>query len=206
MAFYSLGILLYVIPQVISALAPKLRARIIDRLAPERAFTLYIAAIALGIVCLGLGYLFVRNSTDVLYAPGIDMQAIASVPLSLGFVSIAAAMSYGHLNRILRTPFAIGVALIAVGVLIDSGETARVIICATVLAVAVMHIVVGWWRPTLSDRAPRLREDVWAVIVGIIVYLLTINGKMDSILPFVIGILIWSAYFLSITSAGEKKE
>lgn len=176
MTYLYLGIILFAGPHLFSVLLPGLRDELEAR-AGEKAWKIGYSLVSfIGIGLMIRGFMLSRSgplAADQLYYLGSWTKHAAMLLVLLAFVAIGAAHGKGHLKLWLRHPMSIGIALWSVAHLLANGKRTDVYLFGTFLVIAALDIVFSKKRPT---HAPRLRSDVIAVVLGVVLYLIFLLG------------------------------
>jgi uncharacterized membrane protein len=133
----------------------------------------------LGIALVAWGYSIVSNGPEageLAYIPLAPMRHVTMLLVLLAFVCIGAAHGRGYLKLWLRNPMSIGVALWATGHLLSNGRYYDVLIFGILLLLALFDITLSTARGKVPTHLPRLRSDVIAVIVGIVLFVIFLFG------------------------------
>ena len=179
MAALTLGIVLFGGLHLFSIFFPRARDQLEGRMG-ERAWKGAYAAVSLvGIVLLVVGYGGSRAGpavADILYDAPYSLRHVTMLLVLVGFVLIGASHGKGYLKLWLRNPMSIGVSLWAAGHLLVNGQRSDVYLFGTFLLIGVADIVMSEIRGKRPTHQPRLRSDVVAVIVGMVLYVIFLFG------------------------------
>ncbi len=116
------------------------------------------------------------GAADLLYYPADWTRHLTMLLVLLAFISLGASHGKGYLKLWLRNPMSIGFALWSFGHLLANGKRASVYMFGTFLVIALLDIVLSTLRGKRPVHEPRIRSDVIAVIVGLVLYLIFLFG------------------------------
>jgi uncharacterized membrane protein len=179
MTYLIIGIVIFGGVHLFSMLLPATRDRLRAKYG-ERAWKGGYALVSL----IGLG-LMIRGfwssrsgpgAADLLYYPADWTQHLNMLLVLLAFIALSASHGKGYLKLWLRNPMSIGFALWSFGHLLANGKRAAVYLFGTFLVIAVLDIVLSTLRGKRPTHEPRIRSDIIAVIVGVILYLIFLFG------------------------------
>jgi uncharacterized membrane protein len=178
MTYLWLGALLFGGLHLFSTLLPQQRNRLRDGIGENPWKIVYSLLSLLGIVFFVLAY---RNMAegglgDLLYQPWAQGKHLLMLLTLFAFILIGASHGKGYIKAFVRHPMSLGVALWSAGHLLVNGERALVWIFGTFLVVAVADLIFSSARGKGPTHEPRLRSDVIAVIVGVVLYALFLVG------------------------------
>ena len=184
MLILLLGILFFAGPHLVSSLAPAQRDRL-KALFGEGAYKgIYSIMSLIGVVLMVYAYWATRDSGNMLYVPSGTMRHATMGFATLGIILISASYGKSHIRLWLQNPFSIGIALWAAGHLLSVGKFAADWFWLTVLAVALVDIVVSMARGKKPEFQPTWRSDIIAVAVGLV-----LTGLLVSLFhPYVLGV------------------
>ena len=174
-----IGILLFGGSHLLSILFPGLRDSFKAQLG-EKAWKAAYAIVSLaGLVLMVVGYWQSRSgplAADWVYVPAPWARHVTMTLVLLGFIVLGAAHGKGYLKKWLHNPMSIGVGLWATGHLLSNGKRTDVWLFATFLVIALADIVMSEIRGKRPEHQPRLRSDVIAVVVGMVLYVIFLFG------------------------------
>jgi uncharacterized membrane protein len=171
LALLVLGLILFLGAHVFVTMRAQ-RAAVVGRIGEGPYKGLFAIASAAGLILIYEG--FVMYPAPVLWSPPAWTRHITETLMLFAMIFVAAAYLRGEIYRRLKHPMLVGVKTWAVAHLIANGDLGGIILFGSVLAWAVYD------RITLKRRAdpgaPPIpiggwKNDVAAVIVGIILYL-----------------------------------
>jgi uncharacterized membrane protein len=179
MIFLLSGIAVFAGVHLFSMLLPGQRDALKARLGegPWKGIFALISLIGLGLIVRG--YFLSRSgpgAADLLYIPAESLRPVIMLMVLAAFISIGAAHGKGYIKLWIKHPMSIGIGLWAAGHLLANGKRAAVYMFGTFLALALLDIVLSTARGKLPAHDPRLRSDVIAVIVGIVLYVVFLFG------------------------------
>lgn len=170
-----------------------LRARLLRRFGegPYRAVYALIATAGLVLIVWGFAEYRATGWIDVWYPPRV-MKHITEAFMLPAVILVVASYIRGHIYTTLKHPMLDGIKLWATTHLLANGDLGSIILFGSFLAWAVID------RISLNHRADGgappipvggVRNDVIAVIVGIVLYL-ALGGLFH---PYVIGVPVFGA-------------
>ncbi len=179
MSYLLFGIFLFGGIHLFSILLPLRRDRIKLRFG-EKAWKGFFAAISLvGLGFMIWGLVLSRHEPlegDWLYVPADWARHVTMLLVLLGFISIGASHGKGYLRLWLQNPMSIGIGLWATGHLLANGKRTDVYFFGTFLVLALLDIVFSSLRGKVPVHTPRLRSDVIAAMVGMVLYVIFLFG------------------------------
>ncbi len=168
MFLLSLGIVLFALPHFFSSLLPGPRDRILARFGEGPFKGLYSAVTGLGFILIAVAYFLTRGSGAMLYAPAGNLKHATLGLATIGIILIAASHGKGHLRLWLRNPMSIGIALWSIGHLLSVGKTAADWFWFTLLAVALLDIVVSMARGKKPNYQANWNSDIKALVISLV--------------------------------------
>jgi uncharacterized membrane protein len=187
MAYLVLGLALFAVPHLFSMIFPHWRDSLQQQLG-EGGFKGTYAALSLaGVAIVVWGYHLVANSADagnMVYEPAPAMRHVTMLLVLLGFILVGASHGKGYLKLWLRNPMSLGVTMWAGGHLLSNGRVYDVYLFGTFLAIAVLDIILATARGKVPQHLPRLRSDIIAVVVGVVLYAVFLFGFH----PYILGL------------------
>jgi len=179
MAYFWIGTVLFAGVHFFSLLLPGQRDALKARFG-ERAWKGGYAVVALaGLALMIRGFFMSRAgpaAADLLYYPADSLRPVTMLMVLLAFISLGAAHGKGYIKLWIKHPMSIGIALWAGGHLLANGKRADVYLFGVFLALALLDIVLSTARGKLPSHEPRIRSDVIAVIVGMVLYVIFLFG------------------------------
>lgn len=173
------GCLLFGGSHLFSILFPGLRDGLKVRLGEKAWKGLYAIVSLAGIVLMVLGYLQSRAGpavADILYEGWYGGRHLTMLLVLLAFILIGASHGKGHIRKWVRNPMSLGIILWSAGHLLVNGQRSDVWLFGTFLVVGLADVIMSELRGKRPGFVPRLRSDVIAVIVGIVLYAVFLFG------------------------------
>ena len=129
-----------------------------------------------GFVLIIVGYGKARLAPEVLYLPPFWMRHVTFTLMLPVFPLLVAAYLPGRIKAALKHPMLVAVKLWALAHLLSNGMLADVLLFGGFLAWAVADRISLQRRPPVlqSGVTPRFRNDVIAVVAGLLLYLATL--------------------------------
>jgi uncharacterized membrane protein len=179
MTLLYIGALLFGGIHLFAIFLPGLRDRLKAGLG-EKPWKGFYALVSLaGLALMIAGYMGSRAgpaTADILYEGWYEMRHLTMLVVLVGFILIGAAHGKGYLKSWLHNPMSIGIVLWAGGHLLVNGQRADVWLFAPFLVIGLADIVMSEMRGKRPAHTPRLRSDVIAVVVGVVLYLVFAFG------------------------------
>lgn len=179
MTYLYLGILLFGGPHLFSILFPALRDSLKQSLGEKPWKGLYSLVSLAGLVLMIVGFAKSRAgplAADLLYFPADWTRHATMLLVLLAFILLGASHGKGYLKKWLHNPMSIGIALWATGHLLANGKRTDVYLFGTFLVVAVADVLMSEARGKRPSHIPRLRSDIVAVAVGVVLYAVFLFG------------------------------
>ncbi len=132
-----------------------------------------------GLFLIVWGYWTMSNgpeANELAYIPMAGMRHVTMILVLLGFISIGASHGKGHLKLWLRNPMSIGIGLWAAGHLLSNGRIYDVLMFGMFLILAILDVIVCTMRGKRPMHTPRVRSDIIAVTVGVVLYAIFLFG------------------------------
>ena len=152
-----------VVPPLRDALAARLGAN-----GYKGAFTILSLA---GLVLIVVGYR-AAGPGEQLFAPLPAAIAIAPYAMAASFVLLAAANMRTHIRKTLKHPMLLGVILWSAVHLCANGDTRGTVLFGAFLAWALVDLASAVSRNAVKEFEPVARQDVIAIVAGIVLSLL----------------------------------
>lgn len=187
MMLLYIGCLLFGGGHLVSILFPGLRDSFRAQLGDKAWKGVYGVVSLAGVVLMVIGFSRARATggpDDVLYEGIYGMKHLTMLLVLFAFILIGAAHGKGYLRKWLHNPMSIGIVLWSGGHLLVNGRRWDVWLFGTFLVVGLADILMSEIRGKRPDYIPRLRSDIIAVVVGIILYLVFLLGFH----PYVLGL------------------
>ena len=179
MTLLYIGCLLFGGSHLFSILFPGLRDSFKAQLGEKPWKGAYALVSLAGLVLMVVGYSRSRSgpaTADLLYEGWYEMRHLTMLLVLLAFILIGASHGKGYLKKWLHNPMSIGLALWAAGHLLVNGQRADVWLFGTFLVVGLADIVMSEIRGKRPVYIPRVRSDVLAVVIGLVLYLVFLFG------------------------------
>ncbi len=179
MTLLLLGIVIFAGVHLLAMLVPSTRDRLQGRLGegPYKGLFSLVSLIGLGLMIYGFyttrGML---EPDDYLYTPAPWTRHAAMGLVLLAFIFISASHGKGYLKHWLKQPMSIGFGLWALAHLLANGERPDVVLFASILALAVLDVILSTLRGKLPQHEPQAKSDVRAIIIGVVLYLIFLFG------------------------------
>lgn len=173
------GIVIFFGMHAFSLLFPAARDTVKARLGEGPYKGIYALVSLIGLALIIWGFLMSRSgpaAADLLYYPPDWTRHAAMLLVLLGFISIGASHGKGYLKLWLKQPMSLGIALWSGAHLLANGKRADVYMFGAFFALALLDIVLSTARGKVPAHEPRVRSDVIAVVVGVILYLIFLFG------------------------------
>jgi uncharacterized membrane protein len=179
MTYIYLGVLLFGGSHLFSIFFPAARDGFEERLGAKAWKSLYALVSLAGLACLILGYWQSRSAPvtdELVYDPPLWGRHVTMLLVLLAFILIGAAHGKGYIKSYVHNPMSLGVSLWAAGHLLANGQRSDVFLFGVFLVVGLADIVMSEVRGKRPDYQPRLRSDIIAVIVGMVLYVIFLFG------------------------------
>jgi uncharacterized membrane protein len=179
MTLLYIGALLFGGTHLFSIFLPGLRDQFKARLGEKPWKGLYALVSLAGLVLMIAGYMGSRAgpaTADILYEGWYEMRHLTMLLMLFSFIFIGASHGKGYLKSWLHNPMSIGIVLWAGSHLLVNGQRADVWLFAPFLVIGLADIVMSEIRGKRPAHTPRLRSDVIAVVVGVVLYLVFAFG------------------------------
>ena len=186
MTILAIGIVLFGGSHLFSVLLPSVRNRLKAWLGERRYMGGYSLISIIGIGFMTWGYALTRDNGELLYEPLSSARHVTMLLVLLGFICISASSGMGYIKLGLQNPFSVGICLWSIGHLITNGKTPVVLIYLTFLIVSVFDIANNMARGNKPMFEPRVKSDVVAILVGLVIYALLLLVFH----PYVIGVRV----------------
>jgi uncharacterized membrane protein len=173
------GCLLFGGAHLFSIFFPGLRGALKTRMGEKAWKGLYSAVALAGLALMAVGYVQTRAgpaAADIVYEPLDSMRHLTMLATLIAFILIGASHGKGYLKKWLHNPMSIGILLWSGSHLLVNGQRAEVWLFGTFFVVSLADIVMSELRGKRPQYEPRLRSDIIAVAVGIVLYLVFLLG------------------------------
>ena len=179
MTLLYIGSLLFGGTHLLSILFPAQRDALRSRMGARPLKGVYAALSLVGLVLMVIGYSRSRAgpaAADLIYEGWYEMRHLTMLLVLLAFILIGASHGKGYLKTWLHNPMSIGIVLWSGGHLLVNGQRADVWLFGTFFVVGLADIVMSELRGKRPQHVPRLRSDIIAVIVGMVLYAIFLFG------------------------------
>ena len=187
MNYMIIGIVLFGGTHLLSILLPGLRDSLRASLGEGLFKGIYGAAglVGLGLMIYGFhGQWAAALAAPPAYEPPAWGRHVTMLFVLLGFILLGASHGKGYLKLWLRNPMSLGVSLWAVGHLLANGRMIDILLFGTFLAIGLLDIAFSTLRGKVPMHEPRVRSDIVAVVVGVVLYGVFVFGFH----PYVLGV------------------
>lgn len=170
MAILILGLVIFLGVHSLRIVTEPTRDRLLARFGENRFKGIYSVLSLVGLMLIIYGYGAARMTTVPLYAPPPGLGHLALLLVPGAFVLVASAyLPTGRIKTAVRHPMVLGVGLWALGHLLANGTVADTVLFGSFLVWAVLDYASAIRRPVPASagRAPSLRGDLLAVVVGL---------------------------------------
>lgn len=179
MTLLYIGSLLFGGSHLFSILFPGLRDSFRAQLGAKAWKALYGMMSLAGLVLMVMGYAGSRAgpaTADILYDGWYGLRHLTMLMVLVAFILIGASHGKGYLKKWLHNPMSIGIVLWSGGHLLVNGQRADVWLFGTFFVVGLADIVMSEIRGKRPDYIPRVRSDILAVVIGLILYAVFLFG------------------------------
>ena len=173
MTYLTIGILLFGGSHLFSILFPALRDSLKRSLGEKPWKGIYSVVSLVGLVLIIIGFSMSRSgpaTADLVYYPPDWARHVTMLFVLLAMILIGASHGKGYLKSWLHNPMSIGIALWSAGHLLANGKRTDVYMFGTFLVVALADIIMSEIRGKRPSHLPRIRSDIIAVVVGVVLY------------------------------------
>jgi uncharacterized membrane protein len=179
MTLLYIGAVLFAGTHLFSIFFPAARDGLKRRFGEKSWKGLYALLSLAGLVLMVMGYSGSRAgpaTADVLYDGFYEMRHLTMLLVLVAFILIGASHGKGYLKSWLHNPMSIGIVLWSGAHLLVNGQRADVWLFAPFLAIGLADIVMSELRGKRPQHTPRIRSDIVAIIVGVVLYLVFLFG------------------------------
>lgn len=186
MIYLWLGALLFGGLHLFSTLLPAQRNSVRGAMGEKAWKGVYSLLSLLGIVFFILAYRDIGNGKlgEMLYQPWVQGKHVVMLLTLLMFILIGASHGKGYIKSVVRHPMSLGIALWSGGHLLVNGERALVWMFGTFFVVALADLIFSFARGKRPTHEPRVRSDIVAVVIGVVLFLVFLLGFH----PYVLGV------------------
>jgi uncharacterized membrane protein len=128
-----------------------------------------------GLIVMIRGFSLSRSGPDaanVVYAPPEWGLAVTAVLVLAGLIILASFHGKGHMKKFLKQAMAVGVGLWALGHLFSNGNLSEILFFGGFLVYAIFDYVISTARGKVPRHTPRVKSDIIAVVVGVLLFAL----------------------------------
>ena len=179
MTWLLLGCLLFGGSHLFSIFLPGARDALKSQMGEKAWKGVYSVISLAGLVLMVIGYSQSRAgpaAADIVYEPWDSMRHLTMLCTLLAFILIGASHGKGYLKKWLHNPMSIGILLWSGSHLLVNGQRAEVWLFGTFFVVSLADIVMSEIRGKRPQYEPRLRSDIIAVVVGVVLYFVFLLG------------------------------
>ena len=115
-------------------------------------------------------------TADILYDAPYRLKHVTMLLVLLAFILLGASHGKGYLKKWLHNPMSIGIVLWSFGHLLVNGQRSDVYLFGTFLVIGLADIVMSELQGKRPSHEPRVRSDIIAVIVGMVLYVIFLFG------------------------------
>jgi len=147
---------------------PKLRNSLAGKLGEKAWKGLFSLASLAGLVLIGFGYSKAPYEPLLSVSPGAVYFAY---PVMFpAFILIIAGNLKGHIRKMVRHPMMLGFFIWGISHLLATGDLANVKMFGAFAVYAVVSVISAELRGRVSAFTPKYKEDVKAILSGVILY------------------------------------
>jgi uncharacterized membrane protein len=181
-----LGLALFLLPHLYGMFFPAGKAAVKAKWGEGPYKGLYTLASILGLLLVGLAYhgAYATGAVAPYYTPWSGARHVTMLLVLIAFILVGASHGKGYIKAWVQNPMSWGIAAWAVGHLLANGENVVVMIAAAMLVVALLDIILSTARGKVPTHVPRLKSDIIAVVVGLVLYAAFLFGFH----PYVLGV------------------
>lgn len=179
MTLLYIGCLLFGGSHLFSIFFPGLRNSFRAQLGDKPWRGLFAVVSLLGLVLMIVGYSRSRAgpaAADIIYDGSYEMRHVTMLLVLLAFIMIGASHGKGYLKKWLHNPMSIGIVLWSGGHLLVNGQRSHVWLFGTFLVIGLADIVMSEIRGKRPEYIPRVRSDILAVVIGMVLYVIFLFG------------------------------
>jgi uncharacterized membrane protein len=187
MSYLFAGIVIFAGIHLFVMLAPQARHRIKAQMGEGPWKGVFSLVSLIGLALMIYGWVVARGEpagSDSIYIPAEWSRHVAMLLVLIGFILVGASHGKGRIKLWVKQPMSLGVGLWAFAHLLANGERADVWLFGAILVLSIVDIVASTARGKVPHYEPRLRSDIIAVIVGIVLYLVFLFGFH----PYILGV------------------
>lgn len=184
MTYLLLGLVLFAVPHLFSLLLPAARGKLRGAMGEGPYKGGYSLVSLVGLALIVWGYHVVSNdgSQATAYVPNMGLKHLTMTLVLLAFILIGASHGKGYIKKWARQPMSLAILLWAVGHLLVNGMVYDVWLFGTFAAIAILDIILCEMRGKVAKFEPRVRSDIIAVVVGVLLYAVVLFWFYPSII------------------------
>ena len=170
MALFLVGITLFCVVHLFSALAPTARDNLVFKLGENPYRGIYSLLVLAGLVMIVFGWK--ATTPSALYVPPLGPGILPTLLVLAGLVLFFSSKMKGYLKRVFRHPQMVGTLLWAGSHLLTNGDTRSVTLFGSLAVWALLEIVLCNRRDGPRKELPSasVKGDVIAIIVGVVAF------------------------------------
>ena len=173
MLLLVVGLIFFLGIHSVRIVAPAWRDERIAAVGENRWKGIYSIVSLISFALIIYGYYLARQNSSDLYEPFTGLYHLVLM-LMLASMILLGAFNVGasFIKRAVRHPFLMAIILWSASHLMMNGDAASVLLFGAFLVWAVVDLVSALSRPETAAPAPVVRNDIIAVISGLVIYLL----------------------------------
>jgi len=173
-----LGLVIFLGTHSVRIVAPQLREGVIRSRSLGAWKGMYSLAAFLGLVLIVWGYWLARQDPVILYTPPVGMRHLTLALTLTVFPLMAASHRPGRISAAVGHPMLLGTVLWGVAHLLANGTLADLLLFGGIAAWAGIDWVssVRHPREPVFKGKPTPRNDVMAIVAGLIIYAIFVGG------------------------------
>ncbi len=173
MTLLIVGLIVFLGIHSVRIVAPSWREARIAVMGENKWKGVYSIISLVSFAMLVFGYYLARQDAGELYAPFVSLYHPVLLAMMLSMIALMVFnIGPGHLKNNLRHPFLVSIILWSCAHLLMNGDTASVLLFGAFLAWSVIDLFSALSRPAQALPTPQSRNDVIAVVSGLIIFLL----------------------------------
>lgn len=186
MTYLIIGVIIMLGMHFFGMFAPAARGRIVAQIGDGPWKGIYSVVSLIGLALMIYGWSVARAAPEggFVYAPPDWARHVTMLLVLIGFILIGASHGKSNIKLWVKQPMSIGIALWALGHLLANGEKADIWLFGSILLLTVVDIIASTARGKVPHYEPRLRSDIIAVVVGVVLYLVFLFAFH----PYILGV------------------
>jgi uncharacterized membrane protein len=170
-----LGLVLFLGVHSVRIIAPAWREQLIGNIGEGPWKGIYSLVSLISLAMFVYGYAYAHSSAPVLYVTPFFLVHVVGVLMLISFISLMVFnLPAGRLKPLLKHPFILAVKIWAFAHLLVNGDLASIILFGSFLAWAVWARIALMRRGGALPVAGPMINDVYAIITGVLLWLLFI--------------------------------